>query len=345
MNPISDWDEIVHNLQIDITSHCNARCSMCVRQIDGSTQVKPDLPLHHFDTDVWNRLAQEDTRGWYIKELTLNGNWGDPMMHPNLVEFLDTYSRAHPETRLMIHTNGSMRTTEFWHNLAEVSRKFYSHVVMFAVDGLADTHSIYRVRTKFDKIIENIKAFTNNAGRARVIMTVFEHNKHQIKQVQELAEQIGCIEFAVRNSHGAHTIQDGIEIKDADVEEYNVDFQKGVRMSSLRDMELWAVINDSELPELNTACPWFNDRRVQIDPWASVWPCCHVSPHGISYEGDKLEYMVDKSFIRARKTNNLTNHNLKDILCNGWFSDHLPKAVETAAWKECRDTCGVCKNG
>ena len=65
-----------------------------------------------------------------------------------------------------------MRTTEFWHNLAEVSRKFYSHVVMFAVDGLADTHSIYRVRTKFDKIIENIKAFTNNAGRARVIMTV-----------------------------------------------------------------------------------------------------------------------------------------------------------------------------
>ena len=65
---------------------------------------------------------------------------------------------------------------------------------------MKDTHSIYRVRTNWDKIIENIKAFTNNAGRARVIMTVFKHNKHQQKEVEALAEQIGCIEFEVRNS-------------------------------------------------------------------------------------------------------------------------------------------------
>ena len=64
---------------------------------------------------------------------------------------------------------------------------------MFAVDGLADTHSIYRVRTNWDKIIENIKAFTNNAGRARVIMTVFEHNKHsKIKEVARTCRRVRC---------------------------------------------------------------------------------------------------------------------------------------------------------
>ena len=72
MNRISDWDEIVCNLQVDLTSHCNARCSMCVRQVDGSTQVKPDLPLHHFDLNVWNRLVYEDLRGWFIDQLILH---------------------------------------------------------------------------------------------------------------------------------------------------------------------------------------------------------------------------------------------------------------------------------
>ena len=345
MNRISDWDEIVCNLQVDLTSHCNARCSMCVRQVDGSTQVKPDLPLHHFDLNVWNRLVYEDLRGWFIDQLILNGNWGDPMMHPHLVEIVDTFSRAHPETTLFVHTNGSMRSTQFWHDLAKVSRMFTNHVYIFAIDGLEDTHSIYRVRTKFDKIIENIKAFTSAKGRARVQMTAFEHNKHQINEVQQLAKDIGCIEFAVRNSHGAHTIQDGVEIKETDIEEFDVDFGTNIRMSDLRDTEVWVKAKENLFPELNTACPWYNDRQVQIDPWASVWPCCHVSPHGLSYEGDKLEQMVDKSFIRARQTNNLKNHKFKDILCNGWFSDHLPHAVETAKWKECRDTCGVCNDG
>ena len=32
--------------------------------------------------NLWKRLCTEDTKGWYIGQLALNGNWGDLMMHP-----------------------------------------------------------------------------------------------------------------------------------------------------------------------------------------------------------------------------------------------------------------------
>ena len=342
MNHILEWQDTVSNLQIDMTSHCNARCAGCVRQVNGTTTVKPELPLTNFSLDVWKRLATQDTRGWFIKELVLNGNWGDPMMHPNLVEMLDTWVEHHPETFLIIHTNGSMRSLDFWHKLGKTCRKFPNHMIMFAIDGLEDTHSIYRVRTKYNKILENIKSFTNAKGRAKVIMTAFEHNKHQIKQVEEVAKSLGCIEFEVRESHLPHTVQDGVTIEETDIETYQVQFaEHNWPMSDARDAEIY---NEIQLPRFDTKCPWYNDRQVQIDPWMQVWPCCHVSHFGLDHTKANLAE-VDNSFLDARKTNGLINYTLSEILSNDWFSEVLPDAISDASWQTCRETCGVCKDG
>ena len=338
---LDNWYFNTHNLQIDVTSHCNARCAFCVRQQDGTAQTKPDLELKHFDESIWDRLVSEDTRGWFIKELTLNGNWGDPMMHPNLVEMLDKFAHYHPETQLFMHTNGSMRSTEFWNDLAGSFRKFTNHTVVFAVDGMKDTHSIYRVRTNWDKILENISAFSNAKGRARVMMTVFEHNKHQVDLVEKVARDCGAIEFETRMSHGEHTIQDGVELKRI---EYNT-FQKKLgndnwSMSDNRDFIIW---DDMKIERSQSKCPWYNQRQVQIDPWATVWPCCHTSLFGIDYNGIELDINVDNSFGSARSDNNLENKTLREILNNQWYEKTLKKAVDSASWKICRETCGVSK--
>ena len=63
----------VHKLQFDITSYCNARCGACVRNKDGG-ETEPELALKHFDMNLWKRLCTEDTKGWYIGQLALNGN-------------------------------------------------------------------------------------------------------------------------------------------------------------------------------------------------------------------------------------------------------------------------------
>lgn len=352
-----NWYQNTASLQIDITSHCNARCGACIRNKDGD-EVRPELVLEHFDVDIWNRIAKEDTRGWYIRELVLNGNWGDPMMHPNLVEMLDTFASYHPEASLYIHTNGSMRTTKFWNDLATSCRKFANHVVVFAVDGLEDTHSIYRRKTVFSKIIENTKAFTANDGRANVTMTLFEHNKHQVKEVEALAEECGAIMFNLRESHAKAMY---IDIKSGSDESYHIyasdDIQPYTKvfddndkssLSDLRDYPVMIKARDIDLSDdmpfrQETKCPWYNDRMIQIDPWAVVWPCCHISLYGVDTQDHKVGGWVDDSINGARESNSLkSGKTLQEVLTDDWFHIHLETSIEKASWIQCRKTCGIC---
>jgi len=365
-----NWYRQIHKLQVDITSHCNARCGACIRNIDGG-ETRPGLKLANFDVDVWKRMATIDTKGWWVRQLTLNGNWGDPMMHPHLVEMLEVWITAHPESMISIATNGSMRSTKFWSDLATVLRGGSHHKVDFAVDGMEDTHHIYRRRTVFSKLKENIKAFTDAKGNAVVQMTMFEHNKHQIEEVKELARELGCRQFNARRSHSDRMfIKDGDEqykirgwyptgngehLIDNDAPELSERFEENDwPLSSNRD-RIWLEANErfEELNEnyIKSKCPWKDDGEVQIDPWGVVWPCCHISLYGgsgasseMSVKKDFNEAAADINFIaNGQQENNLHNRSLKDILNNNWYNDTLNNAIENADYQICRNNCGICK--
>lgn len=368
---MSNWRRQVHKLQIDITSHCNARCGACIRNIDGG-ETRPGLKLTNFNLDVWKRVVEHDTKGWYIKQLTLNGNWGDPMMHPDLVEMINFWTRYHPETSISIATNGSMRSLKFWKDLATVLRQASSHKIDFAVDGMEDTHHLYRRRTDFNKIIENIKSFNSGGGHSVVMMTMFEHNKHQIDQVRDLARSIGARSFVARRSFTgereviikdkdeSYSIKAYYPEEDKDIindnDHYRTEFpENDMPMSDAKDGYIWMNINDI-FEEVFTdhkpsKCPWKDEGEVQIDPWGTVWPCCHISLYG---GGEASEYMYIKNEFneqaveddligRAKRMNNLEEEKLGDILSNHWFNKTLNNAIDQAEWAVCRNNCGVCK--
>ena len=52
--------------------------------------------------------------------------------------------------KLSMHTNGSAREQNWWKELAK-----YRVIVTFGIDGLEDTHHLYRISTDFNKIIDN----------------------------------------------------------------------------------------------------------------------------------------------------------------------------------------------
>ena len=58
--------------------------------------------------------------------------------------------------RIDIATNGSLRTQKYFKNLANIL-KGVDHRVTFALDGLEDTHSYYRINTNFNKVIKMLK--------------------------------------------------------------------------------------------------------------------------------------------------------------------------------------------
>lgn len=368
---MNNWYRQVHKLQVDMTSYCNARCGACIRNIDGG-ETRPGLKLTHFDVDVWKRMATVDTKGWWIRELSLNGNWGDTMMHPHLVEMLEIWITAHPETFISIATNGSMRSTKFWAELAKALRQTAHHKIDFAVDGMEDTHHIYRRKTSFSKLTENIKSFCDAGGNGNIQMTMFEHNKHQIEEVKELARELGIRQFTARRSF---TGDERLIIKDGDEEytikgyyptgidehqnysppELQIDFEENDRpMSDIRD-SIWMEVN-AQFEELYmnyspSKCPWKNEGKVQIDPWGTVWPCCHISTYGGSGASEFMSIAKDFNqeasdidlIANGQQENNLHNKSLADILRNDWFNETVDNAVENADWSVCRSNCGVCK--
>ena len=345
------WHRKVSKLQFDITSHCNARCGACVRNQQGG-ETEPELALKHFNMDLWKRLCTEDTKGWYIRQLALNGNWGDPMMHPNLIDMVKIWSDNHPETFITIHTNGSMRGAKFWADLAKELRQYHSHQVNFAVDGLKDTHSIYRRRTDFNKIIENIKSFNEAGGSGRIITTVFEHNKHQLTELKHLAETLKCRAYVVRYSHAdkmiiqdkdeSYTIKASKDIRENEYKFNNDDWTISDRENSRHWLHIQDIWEDSKYLN-DTKCPWYNDGEVQIDPFGTVWPCCHVSLFGINLTKHILSQNVDDSIIERRTENSLFKYTLQEILSDSWFNQDLDKIVKKGKWQVCRDTCGVCE--
>ena len=337
------WQEYVHKIQIDLTSHCNAKCGMCIRNKDGGDTLST-LELQHFDLELFRRIATQDTKGVFISELTLNGNWGDSLMHPNIAEMIEMWIDAHPETTIWLHTNGSLRSKDYWQKLASVMSNATFAWMVVAVDGTNSTHHIYRQNTSLEKIKENCKAFTLAGGRLKVITTLFQHNEHEIDAIEKIAKDVGALEHELRHSHGdkvkmpsGHTIH-----KSTKYDEYvkEINSRDAVSNGNRRWYDRDAFSVAKEYLEDNTPktkCPWFNDGEIQIDPFGVVWPCCHVSLQGV-----ETPYQVETDYaITARQENRLQDKSLFDILDSRWFTKTLSKSLIDDPWEPCKKSCGV----
>ena len=149
------------------------------------------------DLNLWRSIIDQ-AHDLNFETINLNGNFGDAGMHPDLLKMAN-HLFASSDMKLQISTNGSLRTKQFWKELAQSGTNRLQ--VIFCVDGLKDTHAIYRRKTNFDKIIDNIKAFTPAGGNAIMVTTLFDHNLHQIKELAKLAKDIGCMEYRTRKSY------------------------------------------------------------------------------------------------------------------------------------------------
>jgi len=334
-----DWKNNIRKLQIDLSSYCNAKCGSCIRNIYGDKTI-PTLRLSHFDIELWNRLFIEDLVDITLEKLSLNGNWGDPCMHPKLPQMMETILKYHPTMHISIATNGSMHTPDWWEKLG-IAMANNPNSVDFAIDGLEDTHSIYRRGTDFNKIILNMKAFIKGGGYASWMMTEFDHNCHQIDEAIKLAKEYGCGEFNLRQSHGYDML-----IK-SDTEEYKIT----VNNCSGKTLEVnfyESRLSTRFTEKKDTICPWYNEGEIQIDPWGYVHPCCHISGNSnpdVRVIGDKNKELDDLfPYAEINKKhgefNNLHDNSLLDIISHTWYTTELSNAVAERTWEVCTNSCG-----
>jgi MoaA/NifB/PqqE/SkfB family radical SAM enzyme len=159
--------ENIKSLNIEMSSKCVGNCPFCSRQ----QKVRP-YGLHDITFEDFKLLPETLLRG--LQRISFAGNFGDFCSNSEFVDIV-TYAREKNPGLLMDgDTNGSMQKEVWWKRLGSLFNN--GSILIFALDGLEDTHAIHRRGTIFRKIIKNIEAFASAGGTAYWKFIVFEHN-------------------------------------------------------------------------------------------------------------------------------------------------------------------------
>ena len=174
-------------VDIETTSYCNAKCPFCNR-----TNMK--FEKKHLDLEVIKKLPFNE-----IKNVLLIGNKGDAIFYNKFFELIE-YIINNFDCHISLHTNASAHNTDWWIKLHKITQERCR--VVYALDGLEDTHSLYRIGTNFHKVVENIEAYNKAGGYSICQFIRFQHNDHQIDGVRKLVSEIGSKKIWVRKSRG-----------------------------------------------------------------------------------------------------------------------------------------------
>jgi MoaA/NifB/PqqE/SkfB family radical SAM enzyme len=189
-------------LHLESTTMCNAACPLCPRE--NPSRFNKETDLRHLSVEKIKELFSVE----FIKNLDkmfMCGNYGDPAAGPHTLEIYRYFREINPSIVLGMNTNGSLRNTEWWVEVAEILSEPMDFVI-FSIDGLQDTNHLYRVNTRWDKIIKNSTAFIQAGGNAHWDMLVYDYNSHQVEQAQSLAKTLGFRWFRAKVSNRKNNI-------------------------------------------------------------------------------------------------------------------------------------------
>lgn len=312
----------IKKMHLEITNRCNAACPACPRTGDFKGKL-----AGHMAMSGWHDLTLSDIKEIHkevptLKEVNLCGNFGDPAAAPDFFKIVNYF--ADNNIRVIISTNGGPRTPKAWASIARPGVK-----AQFHIDGDEDTNHIYRVGTKWNKIMANAQAYLDAGGSANWTLIPFKHNEHTIDKCEELANTMGFSQFKVKKT-----------------------YRVGNNDSTSQPIELPTnkkYINEYVHKNINRDinCKARNEDEIYISADGDVAPCCWTgsnlwqekyknlkSPKSPSVENN---YFVD--FDNNFRTNKLSN------IIESYIgkTDQYEVAWECKAFAVCNKSCGTSK--
>ena len=293
--------EDIRDVHLEITSKCQAKCPMCPRRINGG----PMNPFIKLDDITLGRFKEWFPRQFIqqLNSMFMCGNLGDPIISRDTMEIFEHLREVNPRMKLSMHTNGSAREQNWWKELAK-----HRVIVTFGIDGLEDTHHLYRISTDFNKIIDNAKAFIGAGGYAKWHMLVFEHNEHQIQEAKQMSEDLGFKMFTTKNT---------TRFKD---DHFQVIDEKGNPLHKLRPSEkskaMIPMMNEANKDNKpNIICKAKKYNQIYVSACGNVSPCCWLDVEWMPpTQPSRMDYMK-----KINKFPNLYKESLKDIFDSNFF--------------------------
>jgi len=329
-------------IHLEITNNCQASCPMCNRNINGG-QENPLIKIRNWSLEEFKNVMTPEVLN-QLDSYYFCGNFGDPMLNNDLIDMCQYSTEVAPDTIVTIHTNGGARSKAWWAKLALVLPK--QHRVVFALDGLADTHHLYRVGTNFDDVIENARAFILAGGTAEWVFIKFKHNEHQVEQAQDMAKELGFQHFTLKNS-SRFILEPTVKVVDRKGNiTHHIEPATDVPLKFIDKKVINAykeIVSSSVI-----SCKSKHEKEIYIDAYGEVLPCCWLASVPYSYinPDEALEVrtaMLDQHHELVSSLGNINSFtkSVKDIIESTEYQTAWDTYWTTNKLITCARTCGV----
>lgn len=325
----------IRHVHLEISSRCNASCPLCPRNFSGypynDGYIEHDMTLLEAKKIFSPKFISQ------LDEIAISGNFGDAVMNLETVDIIRYFRNCSKDVKIVVNTNGSARNKKFWKDLAELGIK-----VVFCLDGLEDTHHLYRQNTSFKTIIKNAQTFIKANGIATWKMIRFDHNAHQINQAEALSKTLGFSQFMlvdhgrnqgpVFNKHKKLTYVMG--------NPNNIDFNSLFELRKTAEVLLEDIISSRKPAPIN--CSVKQKKSIYINSIGEVYPCCFLGFSPKTYGHGNYHQAANAQVAPLISNNNALAHPLEE--CITWFSK-VEKSWEIDTFENgklviCNDVCG-----
>lgn len=209
-----------------------------------------------------------------LQEILYNGNLGDMLMNPEITDITRWFRQVNPTVKILANTNGGARPAEFWKEMARLDVE-----ITFGIDGLDDTHHLYRQNTIFSQVIKNAQTFMEAGGRAIWKMIRFQHNEHQIDDCQGMAKDLGFSQFQIVNSNrGPAHVYDRHGNYSHSLEGFGGHREyEPMRQARIIKETAYFPIKFAETPRHEVvSCMSKNNKEIYVNSLGEVYPCCFL---------------------------------------------------------------------
>lgn len=327
----------IRDVHLEISSLCNASCPWCPRTFWG-------YPYNggYPEINLGLESARKIFSNTFLLQLTsirINGNFGDIVMNPEGPDIVEYFFEVNPYLKVSISTNGGARDTQFWTRLAKTGAQ-----VLFCLDGLEDTHHLYRQNTVWKTVIRNAQTFIDAGGCAVWKMIRFDHNRHQIDQCHNLSQEMGFADFILID-HGRDTApvfdQHGSLVHIMGNYTGESDFKTLLNKKITHTILLEDITVDRK-PCSGITCETKTLGSIYISANGDVSPCCYTGFYPKTYGHGQYHQAGNAQLIPLISKNNALEYPLQQ--CIEWFS-LVEKAWKTQTYEQgrliiCDDNCG-----
>jgi MoaA/NifB/PqqE/SkfB family radical SAM enzyme len=337
------------SVHLEISTRCQASCPMCPRNYHGG-QENPNLKLADWSYLDFVKVFDHDTLA-QLEGIYFCGNFGDPIMNDDLIPMCRHIKENAPHIVVRVHTNGGARKASWWQELRDSLPE--NHVVLFALDGLKDTHHLYRIGTKYETVIKNAQSFIEAGGIAEWVFIKFKHNEHQVDEAERRSKELGFQRFAVKNT--VRFIGEN-KFSVLDKEGNVLYYLEPPTTSHVVLLDKSAIEKfRSEYKEADVNCYVVSTKEIYIDAHRNLFPCCFLAsapynnPQSQPIVADIRKEIVDQYYELVESLGGIeqldaTKRSVKEII-----SDDRWQSVWKEYWGEkmlitCARTCGTTKN-